>query len=276
MNAFGWREKLRIGPRITLALFAIWTLFPVYWLVTMSLKQEVDVVARKPTFIFVPTFENYLKVLTDPAVLGFLKNSLIIGLGTTAAGLLLGVPAAYVLARFEFRGSRDLGFWILSTRFTPPIAMLIPFFVIFYRTGLLGTHLGLIIAHLGVNLSMVVWLMRSFFRDLPRELQDAAYVDGASHWQTFSLIMLPIARPGMAAVAILTFLFSWNEFLFSLVLGSSSVTTIPVGLYKFIGYQQIDWGKLSASAVIMIAPVIVFVMLVQRQLIRGLTFGAVN
>jgi multiple sugar transport system permease protein len=276
MHAFGWREKLRIGPRITLALFAIWTLFPVYWLVTMSLKQEVDVVARRPTFIFVPTFENYLKVLTDPAILGFLKNSLIIGLGTTAAGLLLGVPAAYVLARFEFRGSRDLAFWVLSTRFTPPIAMLIPFFVIFYRTGLLGTHLGLIIAHLGVNLSMVVWLMRSFFRELPRELQDAAHVDGASHWQTFSLIMLPIARPGMAAVAILTFLFSWNEFLFSLVLGSSSVTTIPVGLYKFIGYQQIDWGKLSAGAVIMIAPVIVFVMLVQRQLVRGLTFGTIK
>ena len=276
MNAFGWRERLRIGPRLTLLLFAIWTLFPIYWLVTMSLKPEVDVVARKPTFIFTPTFENYVKVLTDPAVLGFLKSSLIVGVGTTVAGLVLGVPAAYVLARFEFRGSRDLGFWVLSTRFTPPIAMLIPFFVIYYKTGLLGTHLGLIIAHLGVNLSMIVWLMRGFFRDLPRELQDAAQVDGASNWQTFYWIMLPIARPGMAAAAILTFLFSWNEFLFSLVLGSPEVTTIPVGLYKFIGYQQIDWGKLSAGAVIMIAPVILFVLLVQRHLIRGLTFGAVK
>jgi multiple sugar transport system permease protein len=148
--------------------------------------------------------------------------------------------------------------------------------VIFYKAGLLDTHLGLIIAHLGTNLSMIVWLMRGFFRDLPRELQDAAQMDGASRWQTFYWIMLPIARPGIAAAAILTFLFSWNEFLFSLVLGGSSVTTIPVGLYKFIGYQQIDWGKLSAGAVIMIAPVILFVLLVQRQLIRGLTFGAVK
>jgi multiple sugar transport system permease protein len=276
MAAIGRREKLRIAPRATLLLFAIWTLFPIYWLVSMSLKQEVDVVSRRPTFIFTPTFQNYFKVLTDPAVLGFLKNSLIVGLGTTLVGLLLGVPAAYVLARFEFRGSRDLGFWVLSTRFTPPIAMLIPYFVIFYKAGLLDTHLGLIIAHLGTNLSMIVWLMRGFFRDLPRELQDAAQMDGASRWQTFYWIMLPIARPGIAAAAILTFLFSWNEFLFSLVLGGSSVTTIPVGLYKFIGYQQIDWGKLSAGAVIMIAPVILFVLLVQRQLIRGLTFGAVK
>ena len=276
MGVHGLAERLRLGGRATLILYAIWCLFPVYWLVATSAKSEIDVLARPPTFVFVPTFKNYLQVLTDPAVLGFLKNSLIVGLGTTFFGLLIGVPAAYVLARFRFRHSRDLAFWILSTRFTPPMAMSIPFFVIFYRTGLLGTHAGLIIAHLGVNLSMIIWLMRSFFRDLPREFEDAAAVDGASQLQTFFLVMLPVAKPGVAAVAILTFLFSWNEFLFSLVLGSSSVTTIPVGLYKFIGYQQIDWGKLSAGAVIMTVPVVAFILLVQRHLIRGLTFGAVK
>jgi multiple sugar transport system permease protein len=276
MSGLRMRGSRAVTGRIVLAVYAVWCLFPVYWLIATSLKTDIDVVARPPTFIFVPTFNNYLHVITDPAVLGFLKNSLIVGLGTAAFGLLVGIPVAYVLGRFRFRGSRDLAFWILSTRFTPPMAMLIPFFVIFYRTGLLGTYAGLIIAHLGVNLSMIIWLLRSFFRDLPRELEDAAAVDGASHLQTFLMVMLPIAKPGIAAVAILTLLFSWNEFLFALVLGSHSITTIPVGLYKFIGYQQIDWGKLSAGAVIMIVPVIAFVVLVQRQLIRGLTFGAVK
>jgi multiple sugar transport system permease protein len=271
-----WFRQRRIGTRSILVIYAVWCLFPVYWLVATSLKTEIEVVANPPSFVFAPTFKNYLQVLTDPAVLGFLKNSLIVGIGTTVFGLLIGVPAAYVLGRFRFRGSHDLAFWILSTRFTPPMAMLIPFFIIFYRTGLLGTHAGLIIAHLGVNLSMIIWLMRSFFRDLPRELEDAASVDGASQLQTFFLVMLPIAKPGIAAVAILTFLFSWNEFLFALVLGSNSVTTIPVGLYKFIGYQQIDWGKLSAGAVLMIVPVVSFVLLLQRHLIHGLTFGAVK
>jgi multiple sugar transport system permease protein len=276
MGALLIRERGRVVTLAILIIYAVWCLFPVYWLVATSLKTEIEVVANPPSFVFTPTFKNYIQVLTDPAVLGFLKNSLIVGLGTTVFGLLIGVPAAYVLGRFRFRGSHDLAFWILSTRFTPPMAMLIPFFVIFYRTGLLGTHAGLIIAHLGVNLSMIIWLMRSFFRDLPRELEDASSVDGASQLQTFFLVMLPIAKPGVAAVAILTFLFSWNEFLFSLVLGSNSVTTIPVGLYKFIGYQQIDWGKLSAGAVLMIVPVISFVLLLQRHLIRGLTFGAVK
>jgi multiple sugar transport system permease protein len=276
MGALLIPERGRIITLAILIIYAVWCLFPVYWLVATSLKTEIEVVANPPSFVFTPTFKNYIQVLTDPAVLGFLKNSLIVGLGTTVFGLLIGVPAAYVLGRFRFRGSHDLAFWILSTRFTPPMAMLIPFFVIFYRTGLLGTHAGLIIAHLGVNLSMIIWLMRSFFRELPRELEDASSVDGASQLQTFFLVMLPIAKPGVAAVAILTFLFSWNEFLFSLVLGSNSVTTIPVGLYKFIGYQQIDWGKLSAGAVLMIVPVISFVLLLQRHLIRGLTFGAVK
>jgi multiple sugar transport system permease protein len=243
----------------------------------MSLKDQVDVVAKKPSFLFfVPTFDNYLEILTDPAVIGFLENSLIVGLGTTAAGLVIGVPAAYVLARFQFKGAKDIAFWILSTRFTPPIAMLIPFFVIFYRIGLLDTHVGLIVAHLGVNLSMIIWIMRSFFRDVPRELEDAASIDGATHLQTFLSVILPIAWPSISAVAILTFLFSWNEFLFSLVLGGTHVTTIPVGLYKFIGYQQIEWGNLSAGAIVMIAPVILFVTIVQRQLISGLTFGAIK
>ena len=185
------------------------------------------------------------------------------------------MPAAYVLARYRFRGNADLGFWILSTRMTPPVAMLIPFFVLYVRTGLVDTYAGLIVAHLALNISVIVWLMRSFFEDLPPELEEAAFVDGASWFGAFRRVCLPVAAPGIAAVAILSFLFSWNEFLFALVL-TEQIRTVPVGLYQFVGYQQIRWGELSAAAVLMLAPVLAFVFLFQKRLVRGLTLGAVK
>lgn len=265
-----------IARRLILALFALWCLFPIYWLINTSLKTARGATSRPPTFLFTPILDNFRKVAADPAVWGYFVDSTIVGLGATAAALAIGVPAAYVLARFPFRGSADFGFWILTTRMTPPVAMLIPFFVMYNRAGILDTHLGLIIAHVGLNLSIVVWLMRGFFEDLPRELEEAARLDGCGYLGAFLRVMLPLALPGIAAVAILSFLFSWNEFLFALVLGGSAVRTVPVGLYAFVGYQQILWGELSASATLMLAPVLAFVVLFQRQLVRGLTLGAVR
>jgi multiple sugar transport system permease protein len=255
--------------------FALWSLFPLYWLVNTSLKMPVDVTARPPTFVFQPTLVNYAAVLADPVVVGFFVTTAVVAVGTTVFAILVGVPAAYVLARFEFRGNTDLGFWILSSRFTPPVAMLIPFFAMFHQLGLLNTYAGLIVAHVALNLSMVVWIMRGFFQDLPNELEEAAAIDGASYARTFWSIVLPVSRTGIAAVAILVFLFTWNEFLFSLVLGGS-MPTISVGLYKFIGYQQIEWGRLSAAASLMMLPVLIVILLFQRQLIQGLTLGAVK
>ncbi|MES2531193.1 MAG: carbohydrate ABC transporter permease [Pseudomonadota bacterium] len=262
--------------RIVLWAFALWCVFPIYWLLNTSLKSAVDATAFPPTFIFWPTLSNYAHVLADSKVLGFLGNSLVIALGTVFAGLLIGAPAAYVLARHRFRANAGIAFWILATRFTPPIAMLIPFFVVFYKLGLLGTHLGLIIAHTGLNLAMIVWIMRGFFQDLPRDLEEAAFIDGAGYFETFVKVILPLAWPGIAAVAILTFLSSWNEFLFAMVLGGSDMMTVPVGIYAYIGFEQIEWGNLSAAAMLMLAPVIAFILLFQRQLIRGLTLGAVK
>ncbi|MEO1020554.1 MAG: carbohydrate ABC transporter permease [Pseudomonadota bacterium] len=262
--------------RLILAVFAVWCLFPIYWLLNTSLKTARDAISRPPKFIFEPIFDNYRAVIEGSDLWTFFLNSVIVGLGSTAATLLVGIPAAYVLARFPFRGNGDLGFWILTTRMTPPVAMLIPFFFMYYQLGLLDTHLGLIIVHAGLNISIVVWILRGFFLDLPRELEEAAYVDGCTYWAAFRKIILPLARPGIAAASIITFLFSWNEFLFALVLADSNVRTVPVGIYGFIGYQQIRWGELSASAMLMLIPVLIFVLLFQRQLIRGLTFGAVK
>lgn len=244
------------------------------WLALTSLKTPLVATARPPQFLFLPTLENYTSVFGSSAVWGYFIDSLIVGLGSTFAGILIGVPCAYVLGRYRFRGSADLGFWILTTRMAPPVAMLVPFFVIYVQTGLHDASIGLIVAHVALNLSITVWLMKSFFEDLPASLEEAAFLDGATHFQAFWQIALPVAAPGIAAISILAFLFSWNEFLFALVLTDSNVRTAPVGLYGFVGYQQVRWGELSAAAMLMLAPVLLFILVFQRQIIRGLTMGA--
>ncbi len=242
----------------------------------MSLKTPVEAASRNPTFIFRPILDNYRAVVTDAAIWGYFTDSLVVALGSTALVLAVGVPAAYALGRYRFGGSADFGFWVLSTRMTPPVAVLIPFYVLYVETGLVDSRIGLIVAHVALNLSIAVWLMKGFFEDLPPELEEAAMMDGATRFRAFREVVIPVAMPGIAAVAILCFLFSWNEFLFSLVLAGSTVRTVPLGLYSFIGYQQIDWGSLSAGAMLMLAPVLLILFLFGRQLLRGLTMGAVK
>ena len=263
--------------RCSLAAFAVWSIFPVYWLVAMSLKQDREVLSRRPRiFFFEYQFDNYAEVIVDPDTLSYFLNSAIVALGSTALSLAIGVPAAYVIARYRFRGATDFAFWILTTRMAPPVAVLIPFFVMYVTLGLNDTHIGLVFAHVALNLAIVVWLLRGFFEDLPFELEEAAFMDGATHFQAFRQISLPLAAPGIGAVGILSFLFSWNEFLFALVLADEAVRTVPVGIYGFVGFQTIAWGHLSASAVLMILPVVLFIIVFQRSLIRGLTLGAVK
>ena len=160
--------------------------FPLYWLLNTSFKTSKDALARPPTFIFKPILDNYLDVISNNEVWNYFVDSLIVAMGTTFFGLLIGIPAAYILARFNFKGNADYGFWILSTRMTPPIAMLIPFFIMYLKLGILDTHIGLIIAHVGLNLSIIVWLMRGFYEEIPMEIEEASYVDGSSYFQTFT------------------------------------------------------------------------------------------
>ncbi|MFN8594190.1 MAG: carbohydrate ABC transporter permease [Thermomicrobiales bacterium] len=262
--------------RVALAAFAVWTIFPLYWIFTMSLKREVDILANPPVWIFNPTFDSYREILSEGEIVGFFRNSLIVGIGATLVGLSVGVPAAYVLARHRFAGRADYDFWILSTRMAPPVAMLVPFFVLYRQLGLQDTHLGLIVAHVAQNLAIVIWVMKGFFSDLPPELEEAAQVDGATLWQTFRRIMVPLAVPGIVATGILSFLFSWNEFLFALVLTNNNARTAPVGLQTFIGYQEVQWGALSAATTVMLLPVLVLLVLFQRQIVRGMTLGAIR
>lgn len=260
--------------RFVLYGFAIWCLFPLYWIFLTSLKYPVQAISRPPTFWFTPTFENFEAVMNNPDIWNFFVSSGIVATGSTLLGLLIGAPTAYILARYEFKGRGDFSFWLLSTRMTPPIAMLIPFFVMYHNIGLLDTHLGLILAHVMLNLSIIVWILRGFFADIPKEIEEASALDGDGYFTTFYRITLPLAMPGIISVGILAFLLSWNEFIFALVLGDSVVRTVPIGLYGFIGYQSIEWAELSASATLLIIPIIIFILIFQRHLIRGLTMGA--
>jgi multiple sugar transport system permease protein len=270
------RIKKKVWGRVALVilvLFAAWSLFPIFWMLTMSLKSGPDALAMPPKWLFIPTLANFKSVLADADFERFFMNSLMTCAGGTLAALVIGTPAAYVLARFDFKGRKTFDFWILSTRMGPAVATLIPFFLLFRAVHLLDSIVGLIIVYLSINLPLVVWMMKSYFLDVPKELEEAAMVDGCGYWTAFFRIVLPVTLTGAAATSILSFLFSWNVFMFALVLTGSKAKTAPVALYNFVSYQEINWTQLSAAGAILLIPVLIFVILVQRDLVRGMTMG---
>jgi multiple sugar transport system permease protein len=272
-----WRKTVvTIASRTTLVVAVVLFFLPIIWAVMMSLKTRVDALAMPPKWVFTPTLSNFRTVWNDSHFLQYAKNSLIVAVTSTGVGLLLGVPAAYVLARNRFRGQRVLLLGILATRMIPPVAFVIPFFIIFSRLSLNDTHTGLIIIHLTFILGYVMWMMRSYFMDIPRDIEEAAFVDGCGMWQTFFRIVLPISTPGLSTSAIFSFIFSWNEFLYAMVLTTVNAKTVPLGVYTWVAYEEIMWGELTAASVIAAIPVLVFYGFVQKALVRGLTMGAVK
>lgn len=252
-------------------------LFPLVIIFLASIKNDVQIFAMPPVWIFEPTLQNYQDAFTGAtSELPFLVNSLIVTMLSTALSVGLGAMAAYGLARFKFRGNRDLGFWILSTRMAPPIAFIIPMFVLIKAMGLLDTWWALIIMYTGMNLSFAIWILRGFFLDIPRELEESALIDGYTRLQVFYRIALPLAKPGLAAVAVFSAIFSWNEFLFALILTQQNAKTIPVGITGFSTGMGIRWGEFMAVGFVAILPILFFTFILQRYLVRGLTFGAVK
>ncbi len=250
---------------------------PVVWMLMQSLKTPVDAIAIPPKILFRPTFENYLVTLKDPNFIRSLVNSLVVAGASVMLVLFAGVPAAYALARFKFIGADSFGFSIFSTIILPLIAVLVPFVKMFQIINLTGTILGVIIAHLMLNLGIVVWVMRSFFMGIPRALEDAARVDGCTLWQVFWRIALPGASSGLATVTVLSFIFSWNDLLFALVLTPSTNTTLPVYLVTaHISYFKVDWGGLSATGVLMIIPAIALLFSIRNHLARAFSLGSVG
>ncbi len=245
--------------------------FPIYWLVTMSFKQQVDIACATPKWVFTPTLSNYQWLISHSDVFGGLKRSLIVAFASTALACLIGIPAGYGLSRFEFRHKDDLSFWVLSTRFLPPIAVLVPFLVIWLKLGLLDTYVTLVVMHLIINLPLVVWLSSKFLKEVPIETEEAARVDGCSRLRALLSIVLPQAGPGLAVAAIFAFTFSWNEFFFAFVLTSTRVT-LPVVISAFMAHgHEIKWGALAAAAMIASCPALIAVVAARKALAKGFT-----
>jgi len=255
-----------------LILFA----FPFLWLISTSLKTRLDAFAVPPKLLFAPTMQNYYDAIFYYNVFRNALNSVIVAVFSTLLSLVIGVPAAYAFARFNFRGRRDLGFYVLSTRMAPGISVIVPLYLLFMQLRLLDTHVALIITYLIFNLAFVVWIMKGFFREIPTDVEEAAMIDGCTRLQAFSAITLPLAAPGLAATAIFCLITCWNEFFFALILTGMRSQTLPVSITGFISHQGIHWGQMAAAAILISIPVLVFAMLIQKHLVRAMTFGIVS
>ena len=256
-------------------LYLIVLLFPVYWMAMMMVKPADLMFVRPTEWAFSPTLSHF-EYVVEHGFLGNLGTSLIVSIGSTLLVVVIGTPAAYAFARFPIWRRDDLFLFILATRMAPPVALVIPFYLIYAKLDILDTHLGLIVVYLTFNLSFYVWVLRSFCRDLPVELEEAALADGYSRAYVLYKIVLPLLRPGIVATSVLCFIFAWNEFLYAFLLGGRSVKTLPVAIPTLITGQGVLWGELAVVGVIAIVPVFIVVFYLQRHIIRGLTLGAVK
>ncbi len=269
-----------LAPILTVvvgALLVVVALGPVYWMMAASLKTDNQIFAIPPVWLFHPTFEHYRHVLADLGMASALAHSAFVGIATTALAIVLGVPAGYAIARFRFRGRRDVWFWFISNYMMIPVILVIPYFLIARNLHLINSPLMLILAYQTFAVPLVVWLTADQFGAIPKALDEAAKIDGAGELGIFFRIMVPLAVPGIAVAAILSLIFSWNELLYAMILTPSDETrTAPVTALSFLGGYSIPWGDLMAAGSLIVLPVIVFAVLVSRYLVRGLTLGAVK
>jgi multiple sugar transport system permease protein len=250
-------------------------LFPIYWLFAMSLKTAEEIFAYPP--VWWPSavrFENYLVLFRDGDA-KTIGNSLVIASISTVLAMFFGTLCAYSIARFR-TGGENFALWVLSNRMLPPIVIVFPVFLLYVKLGWVDTYLGLIILYTAFNLPYVIWMMRGYIQDVPLELEESALVDGCTRWGVFWKVVLPMARTGIFATAVFTFVFAWNEFLFALVLTRSNVTTFPVQVTHYFGGQSNFWAKIAAMSVLGTVPIFIAVATLQRYLVRGISLGAVK
>ncbi len=262
-------------------------LFPFYWLVTTSVKRPIDV-SRGPNYIpyvdFQPIPDHWQEMFGSQreSTLRHFRNSLVSALGSTLLSVVIGAMAGYGLSRFRYFWNRlgwdndNIAFWIISQRFLPPAIFIVPFVLLYNQFGLIDTYAGLILAYTMFNIPFAVWIMRDFFNSLPIDLEESARVDGATRWQAFYRIVLPLSAPGLVAVAIFSFIFSWNEYLFALMLSNFKAITMPVLIAGQNNTRGIEWWFISALTLTAVAPVIIIGLLLERFITRGLTAGAIK
>ena len=258
---------------VFLIIFGLICLAPIVWMVLASVKTNIDIYDPGSTFSFTPTLQNYVAVFAQADFLQFFINSLVIGVGSTGLSLLIGVPAAYSMQRFGMVKSSGM---ILLSRVIPHVTLLVPWYFIFASLRMVGGYGVMIISHMFIAVPLIVWVMIGVFEGVPEELEEAARVDGLTHIGAFRRIVVPLVVPGIATSAILSFIFSWNNFVFALVLSGNDTRTLPVAIFNFIGYASIDWGALMAACVSITAPMIVMALLGQKYVVAGMTAGAVK
>lgn len=257
-------------------MLAVWA-FPVIWGLLTSFKTERDVLAYPPVWIFRPTLDNYREVLFGTSsILPNLWSSLIVSTASTLLTILIAVPAAYALARLRYPGKKGTGFYVLATQMLPPVGLIIPYYLVLQKVGMLDTYTGLTAIYLTFSLPFAVWLMVSYFEDVPFEMEEAALLDRAGRLRTLWYVILPQVGGGIAVTTVFVFLNAWNEFLYAVVLGGNNVRPVTVAMFNFISVEQTLWARLAAGAMLAMAPVIVIGLLAQRHIVKGLTVGAVK
>lgn len=272
----GKRLRIIAVTAVSLIFLLAWA-FPILWSVLNSLKTDQDVLAYPPKLLFVPTLDAYRDVLFgSSSILPNLVSSMIISIGTTIITMVMAVPAAYALARLRFRGKKTAGFYVLVTQMLPPVGIIIPYFMILRNIGWIDTYQGIILIYLSFSLPFAIWLLVSYFEDIPFEMEEAAYLDGASRMKTLWRIIIPQVRGGIAVTVVFVFLNAWNEFLFAVVLSGNTVRPVTVAMFNFVSVEQTLWTKLAAVSVLAMLPVIILGVVAQKHIVKGLTVGAVK
>jgi ABC-type glycerol-3-phosphate transport system permease component len=258
------------------------TLFPIYWLFVISVKPAVDLFTTPEVILKSVYWQNYVDVLNDRTLRGYMVNSLIISTGNAVLVTTLGFLACYALSRFDLGGKESIFFWTITNRMAPPAVFLLPLFLLLtqvYRIGdfsLLDTRIGMILVYCTFNLPFAIWTLRPTVDGIPKDLDEAAFVDGASAWQVITEVVLPLARPGLAVTLILTWVFAWNEYLLAATLTNFNARTLTTGLSEYVTTTGTEWGIMAAISVFTLIPALIVFSLVQRHIVAGLTFGAVK
>jgi multiple sugar transport system permease protein len=278
------RRALEILAVVFLAIYLVWTVLPLFIMFVSSFKDLLEAFNLPSVgdwagitifFDFTPTFKHYVDLFTDNNFGTYLTNSIIASLGSAVISVVFGSMAAYSLSRVEFRGKKDLFFWIISTRMAPVVAVMVPLYAIFRGAGLVGTLPGLILAYTTFNLPFAIWILKGFFDNVPYAIEEAAMCDGCTRFQAFREI-LPLVAPGIGAFIVLCVLFAWNDFLFASIIGSGGAKTLPVATKELVQPQNIQWGKIMAAGVVTTLPMMFLGLLIRRYLVTGLTMGAVR
>ncbi len=257
-----------------LGLWALFALFPLAWMIIISFKTDEEVFTT--TFWFNPTLINYTEVLLRSDYFTYFLDNIYVSAGAVMVSVLVGVPAAYALARYQFPLKEDLAFTILSFKFAPEILVVLPLFLIYQKIGLYDTHFGLIWVYQLITMPLLVWVLRGYFEDISVEVEQAAQLDGYKWYQIFWSILLPLIRPGLVSSALLTFIFAWNTFTFPLILSGFKVQPVTVAALRYLASDTVQYGQMAVAAAVTALPEVILALLIQKHLVRGLSFGAVK